>query len=588
MQYDRFLDIHFVTSTPDDLKKYANDPDKLARKTKAQNLDGYKQGEYQYDFWSDRDTQREVYVNKLQGKFSAKAAAAAPQFGFLPNGNLGLVASPAVRAGGKSLEVLGNKPAASNPTRFDRDHYITCYVDLETLRPGQAIVPEFAELVAWVSAAATAGKIRLNCHGDSAADAGFKMGQSSLSPADFVDALIRHGLKKGNPGDERPHTATHHNTPPKNASWKLDAQATRCEKCSVPFTFMTRKHHCRRCGGIFCDACTKKRRTLSDPLIASGHSAGVIENLRVCDNCARWCDDSATITLVKAHTGLTQITLALCLSARTATEFADMKTGFARNSIAFRLVQALRQQHIHGIQVSGLNEVLAWDGQSFNAVFGVEYPGQSVDKKPKSESGIDPFEGTDFVGSLFKNVSLTIPSSILGARAEGAKQRIPPIFDAPEFITVRDIKIMPCCGGNKLAFGVFTAEQKTLVDQAFKKWKFVQWECIEQPVGRIPELSRAAVNLGEPTGETGGNAAFFTRARFGALNTPTTPAMAAASSRLGGDAGPLGGGRPRFTYLLSAPQRRIHIEWARNDPKSIVVSGLEEHRFKQHKVFELT
>ena len=588
MQYDRFLDIHFVTSTPDDLAKYANDPEKLAKKTTAQKLDGYDQGRYQYDFWSDRNTQRRVYLTKLQGKFTAQAAAAPPQFVFLPNGNIGRVASPAVVAGGKSLEVLGNQPAASNPSRFDRDHYITCYVDLESLKPGQAIVPEFAELVAWVSAAATAGKIRLNCHGDSAADAGFAMGQSSLSPADLVDALIRHGLKKGKPGDERPHTATHHNTPPKGASWKPNAHATKCEKCSVPFTFMTRKHHCRRCGGIFCDACTKKRRTLSDPLIESGQRAGVVPDLRVCDNCARWCDDSATITLVKASTGLTQITLALCLSARTATEFADMKTGFARNSIASRLVQALRQQHIHGIQVSGLNEVLAWDGQSFNAVFGVAYPGQSRNTKPGSGSGIDPFEGTDFAGSLFQNVSLTIPSSILGARAEPGVLRIQPIFDAPEFIPVRDIKIMPCCGGNKLAFGVFTAEQAKLVTQAFNKWTFQQWECIQQPVGRIPELSRAAVNLSEPTGETGANAAFFTRARFGALNTPTTPAMAAASSRLGGDGGPLGGGRPRFTYLLSAPQRRIHIEWARNDPKSIVVSGLEERCFKDYKVFELT
>lgn len=561
MQYDRFLDIHFVTSTPDDLSKYANDPEKLARKITNQKLDGYAQGRYQYDFWSDRNTQRSVYIKKLQGKFDAQAAAAPLQM----DANYNISRAPAVTARSKSLAVLGNQPAASNPPRFDRDHYITCYVDLESLKPGQAIVPEFAELVAWVSAAATAGKIRLNCHGDSAADAGFKMGQSSLSPADLVDALIKHGLKKGNPGDVRPHTATHHNTPPKDASWKPDARATTCEKCSVRFTFMTRKHHCRRCGGIFCDACTKKRRTLSDPLIESGQRAGVIENLRVCDNCARLCDDSATITLVKAHTGLTQITLALCLSARTATEFADMKTGFARDSIASRLVQALRQQHIHGIQVSGLNEVLAWDGQKFNASFGVAYPGQSRNTKPGSGPVIDPFDGTGFAGSLFQNVSLTIPSSILGARAEPGVLMIQPIFDAPEFIPVRDVKIMPCCGGNKLAFGVFTAEQKELVLKAFNKWTFSQWERIQQPVGRIPELSRAAVNLGEATGKPGGNAAFFTSARFGALNT-----------------------RPRDTYLLSAPQRKIHIEWARNDPKSIVVSGLEERRFKDYKVFELT
>jgi hypothetical protein len=581
MQYDRFLDIHLVTSKPTDLSKYSNDPAKLAKKTAAQKLDGYDQGRYQYDFQSDRKTQKTFYIGKLQGKFAAAVAGAPPIY----NPATGITRPQPNRAKGTIINnVLGDRPTPllPNPNRFDKDHYISCYVDLETLQPGQPIASEFAELVAWVSAAATAGKIRLNCHGDSGADAGFTMGASSLSPADLVDALIRHGLKKGNPGDVRPHIAAPQNKPPADASWKQDSKVTRCENGQhVAFSFLLRKHHCRRCGGIFCDSCTRKRRTLSNPLTDSGHAAGIVMDCRVCDNCARLCDDDATITLVKARTGLTQITLALCLTARTATEFADMKTGFARNSIASRLVQALRQQHIHGIQVSGMNEVLAWDGKSFNAVFGVEYPGQSSDRKPGSGPMIDPFEGTGFAGSLSTNVSMTIPSSILGCRAEPGRLRIQPIFDAPEFIPVRDMKIMPCCGGNKLAFGLFTAEQERLVNQAFKKWTFVQWECIQQPVASIPELSRAAVNLSEPTGETGANAAFFTKARFGALNTPTTPAMAAASTRLGGDG-------PRFTKLLSAPQRRIYIEWARNDPKSIVVSGLEERQFKNYKVFELT
>jgi len=586
MQYDRFLDIHLVTSKPKDLSRYSNDPAKLAQKTAAQKLDGYDQGRYQYDFQSDRKTQKTVYIGKLQGKFDAAVAGAPPSYN--PATGHFTRAQPN-RANATILNnVLGDRPTPllPNPNRFDKDHYISCYVDLETLQQGQPIASEFAELVGWVSAAATAGKIRLNCHGDSAADAGFSMGGSTLSPADLVDALIRHGLKKGRPDDVKPHTTTNQIA---GASWKPDKQASKCEnqKCSTAFSFVTRKHHCRRCGGIFCDKCTKQRRTVNNPLTESGRAVGAVPDCRVCDYCARCCDDSPTVTLVKASKGLTQITLALCLTGRTATEFADMKTGFARNSIASRLVQALRQQHLYGIQVSGMNEVLAWDGKSFNAVFGVEYPGQSSDKKPGSGPMIDPFEGTDFAGSLSTNVSMTIPSSILGCRAEPGRLRIQPIFDAPEFIPVRDMKIMPCCGGNKLAFGLFTAEQERLVNQAFEKWTFVQWECIQQPVGRIPELSRAAVNLSESTGETGANAAFFTKARFGALNTPTTPAIAAASSRLGGDDHKQAKG-PRFTKLLSAPQRRIHIEWARNDPKSIVVSGLEERHFKEYKVFELT
>jgi len=578
MQYDRFLDIHFVTSKPTDLSKYVNDPEKLNKKTAAQKLGNYAQGKYQYDFQSDRKTQKTFYIQKLQGKFAAAVAGTPLQV----NLATGSFTRPQQHAKGTIIDnVLGDRPTVlPNPNRFDEDHYITCYVDLEILQQGQAIASEFAELVAWVSAAATAGKIRLNCHGDSAADAGFSMGGSTLSPAHLVDALIRHGLKKGRPDDVKPHTKTNQMA---GASWKPDNQASKCEnlKCSAAFSFVTRRHHCRRCGGIFCDKCTKKRRTLSNPLTDSGHAVGAVPDCRVCDGCARVCDDSPTVTLVKASKGLTQITLALCLSARNATEFGDMKTGFARNSIASRLVKALRENHLYGIQVSGMNEVLAWSGQGFNAVFGVEYPGQSTTKKAGSGPVSDPFEGTDFAGSLSTNVSMTIPSSILGSRAEPGALRIQPIFDAPEYIPVRDMRIMPCCGGNKLAFGLFTTQQERLVDQALEKWTFNQWVCSQVPAGTIPELSRGAVNLSEPTGETGANAAFFTKARFGALNTPTTPAIAAASSRLGG-------GGPRFTKLLSAPQRRIHIEWARNDPKSIVVSGLEERGFKEYKVFALT
>lgn len=38
--------------------------------------------------------------------------------------------------------------------------------------------------------------------------------------------------------------------------WQLDDAALSCPGCGDDFGVFTRKHHCRKCGGIYCDACT--------------------------------------------------------------------------------------------------------------------------------------------------------------------------------------------------------------------------------------------------------------------------------------------------------------------------------------------
>ncbi|VVA93793.1 unnamed protein product [Arabis nemorensis] len=43
-------------------------------------------------------------------------------------------------------------------------------------------------------------------------------------------------------------------------SWVVDA--SHCQGCSSQFTFINRKHHCRRCGGLFCGSCTQQRMSL--------------------------------------------------------------------------------------------------------------------------------------------------------------------------------------------------------------------------------------------------------------------------------------------------------------------------------------
>lgn len=39
--------------------------------------------------------------------------------------------------------------------------------------------------------------------------------------------------------------------------WIRDENAETCKACNVKFSFSERKHHCRDCGLIFCNNCTK-------------------------------------------------------------------------------------------------------------------------------------------------------------------------------------------------------------------------------------------------------------------------------------------------------------------------------------------
>merc|ERR1719502_2646899 len=41
--------------------------------------------------------------------------------------------------------------------------------------------------------------------------------------------------------------------------WVADDQETTCQLCSKEFTFFFRRHHCRYCGKLVCNDCTKAR-----------------------------------------------------------------------------------------------------------------------------------------------------------------------------------------------------------------------------------------------------------------------------------------------------------------------------------------
>lgn len=60
--------------------------------------------------------------------------------------------------------------------------------------------------------------------------------------------------------------------------WTPDKEVTNCTKCNAKFGFTTRKHHCRRCGQIYCSSCCDERLELLRMCF--------IDPVRVCHDCA--------------------------------------------------------------------------------------------------------------------------------------------------------------------------------------------------------------------------------------------------------------------------------------------------------------
>ena len=65
----------------------------------------------------------------------------------------------------------------------------------------------------------------------------------------------------------------------RQVEWEPDCSRTTCSRCSRPFSFFNRRHHCRNCGKLFCGDCT----AYTLPLPEKGYHHYV----RVCDSCVR-------------------------------------------------------------------------------------------------------------------------------------------------------------------------------------------------------------------------------------------------------------------------------------------------------------
>ena len=59
---------------------------------------------------------------------------------------------------------------------------------------------------------------------------------------------------------------------PRPGRWMDDGESSICCGCGSPFTLLRRRHHCRCCGRLFCDACSSLRAPLAPDEMADGSS----------------------------------------------------------------------------------------------------------------------------------------------------------------------------------------------------------------------------------------------------------------------------------------------------------------------------
>ena len=520
MNYTRYLDLHLCTNK--DIGAVKEKKLEEARDTGNYNkvvachqkFFSHGGTEYFYDFREDMEQQAKYRSNVKSEGFSYD-----PEAFFSRNiGNCRNFSDVEItQAEISMLRVVNGQ--ISNELRQMR--YIGCMVAIEHLRDPNAIYPNLQGLMRWICDPTTTNKMRVNCHGSGTTTGGFHMGNNDLSVEDLVGTLQRHGLARRSTvlddGSLLPENAVvvggsmvvgiqQRAGLAHNARWKLDSEVTHCEAPSCQYKFekswygSSNKHHCRRCGGIFCDKHTSKRIDLAIALTEKSGTLNGAKQVRVCDKCyaeARGQDGIRDAADHDFKYGLQTIALGLCMGAkadaRFSPEFSSAAAGtLEAGSLAARLRDELTQQNIRGIKITASNQSVANNERSgLMNIFGVKYP-------LTNHTG----SSTTTARRLENSGDFSMPATIWGS--DSALKRIYDNLPDPKpagGIVVR---------GNKVYFGLNqyppqrspaivgpvnqTDAQRvllTLWSEFFKKWEFNSWN---QTTVFYPTTTRSTVD----------------------------------------------------------------------------------------------
>jgi hypothetical protein len=394
MNYNRFLDLHLCTNGG--IGGITALKNKKKPSLGDQRFFSHRGTEYFYDFEAkplrigDVESQMMNRLGKNQG------------YG---DGNSKILRQVEVTRSQKSLLQFTNGTISKE---LEQLRYLGCLVAIEHLQDGN-VYPQLQAVMSWISDASTINKLRVNCHGGGTSTDGFLMGGANLTPDQLVNALVRHGLTRAGRATEKIGGTTH------AARWKHDDEVTKCEDCDTPFQKTwygsSSKHHCRRCGGIFCERCSARRLDLDVALAGPDKPpAKPFKQARVCNNCYDTVMASKTTNRIaspglKPSTlgnpspkpsanldkyGLQTFTLACCMGAKSDTGFSNERSRTAElseaearvvgDSLAGRLIAALRQNNLLGIKVTASNQVVANSGSGFSNSLEITYPDGAGEK----------------------------------------------------------------------------------------------------------------------------------------------------------------------------------------------------------------
>ena len=406
--------------------------------------------------------------------------------------------------------------------------YVGCMVAIEHLKTTR-VYSQLHQLMVWISDEDTVNKLRINCHGDGRApgtrdehgkgNGVMTMGDAGLSADELVEALTRHGLKRRSVHTGLLTGLAHaaDTWQSEGARWRDDSESHRCQGCKAPFVeglFTSGKHHCRRCGGLFCGKCSSYKADLAVALTGKNTTAKNVRDARVCGTCYHQVKDYGILARTKGinqkqtateqkNYGLKTICLACCMGAQAdgvsspernhnliGPQLASVP--FVQDSLAARLLIALRARNLTGIKVTASNQVLQDRGpEGIAASCGITVPSQ----KGSGASLRDGLKVCDFVGTGKQTVSF--PPYIWGER-QSLKAKYDQLAANPlafAGFTSNTFSGMIKVAGRRLLFGEAEERALTMLHNEFLFfWKFNSWAKIRTGLVTQPG--------GNPTGYT--------------------------------------------------------------------------------------
>jgi len=541
--YNRFLDIHLCAEATGDVKN------KFPPDRNSELYFGVVTSHF-YEFSPDLMRQRRYRESKAEG------------FNF-SNDNKGnckiLDKIELTDATDPWLELDSTFDTSGSPVSCIKDglkqlRYVGCMVSIEKLKQN-VVEQQLQALMLWISDPATQNKLRINCHGSGTSTGGMSMAAAKLSAAELVSALVLNGLTRPSS-----HAASASGLA-QNARWKLDEEKDSCEGCRKKFGVFTRKHHCRRCGGLFCDKCSSKKMFLAVALtgeergkvIQQTATASNVNNARVCDACFAFVESKGAATTGRTDYGLKTLTLALCMGARADDKFSGEVNSagvgtFVRDSLASRVLTELRTRNLRGIKVTASNQVLAGTAEKgILAECGVKHPSnpQAIGYDVSANAAVVVHtKGTEFENN---NATFSMPAYIWGS-----KQKLKTQYDAGQKLSSSDITLSPC--KRSLYFSMCSnPTELEVAKQYLDSWKFTSWQTA---IFRLPIQFGNALNSVGPA------------SRRQAISLTTN-----------------------WTWRITAPPRVAQMSFqqkAGTDSNTISITGRGTESFKHYKSYEVS